>query len=98
MTFRRLAFGVCLLGCALPSLAQTPPETTVISSGTHLVVLKVVVKDKHGKPAEGLPRDDFVLRDNGHEQKIAMFALDDSRQPAGAQASAPLTFTNRPTA
>jgi VWFA-related protein len=77
--------------------AQQSPESPVIRTATHLVVLNVVVKDKHGKPVDDLKRGDFALRDNGHEQKIAMFALDDARQaPVATQASAPMTFTNRP--
>jgi VWFA-related protein len=77
--------------------AQQSPETPVIRTATHLVILNVVVKDKHGKPVADLQRNDFVLRDNGHEQKIALFALDDTRQAAvAAQVSAPMTFTNRP--
>lgn len=67
----------------------------MIRATTHLVVLNVVVKDKHGKPVDDLKRDDFLLRDNGQEQKIAMFALDDARQ-AAVPAAAPLTFTNGP--
>lgn len=78
-----------------PSAPQETPETNVIRAATHLVVLNVVVKDKHGKPVDDLKRDDFLLRDNGQEQKIAMFALDDVRQ-AAAPAAAPLTFTNGP--
>jgi VWFA-related protein len=81
------------------SAVSQAPETSVIRAATHVVILNVVVKDKHGKPADDLKRDDFVLRDNGQERKIALFALDDARAAAGADAAAalPLTFTNRPT-
>jgi VWFA-related protein len=86
---------VLLLCFPLPSVPQEAPETTTIRAATHLVVLNVVVKDKHGKPVDDLKSDDFLLRDNGREQKIAMFALDDARQ-AAAPSAAPLTFTNGP--
>jgi len=77
--------------------AQPPAESPAFSTATRVVVLNVVAKDKHGKPVDDLKRGDFVLRDNGQEQKIAMFALDDGRQsPGPGPASAPLTFTNRP--
>jgi VWFA-related protein len=77
--------------------APQSPESPVIHTATHVVVLNVVVKDKHGKPVDDLKRGDFTLSDNGQEQKIALFALDDVRAaPGAAQASAPLTFTNRP--
>jgi VWFA-related protein len=84
-----------LLLCAV---AKAQSDPTVIRSSTHLVVLNVVVKDKHGKPVADLKRDDFAVRDNGQGQKIAIFALEDSRQSAtvGAAPIAPLTFTNRP--
>ncbi len=80
------------------SAVPQAPETPVIRAATHVVILNVVVKDKHGKPVDDLKRDDFVLRDNGQGQKIALFALDDAREAAGAEgvAAVPLTFTNRP--
>jgi VWFA-related protein len=70
----------------------------VIQAGTHVVLVNVVAKDKHGKPVAGLGRDDFVVRDNGQEQKIVLFALDDASETASAASSSParLTFANRP--
>jgi VWFA-related protein len=61
-------------------------------------MVNVVVNDKHGKPVDDLHRDDFVLRDNGQEQKIAMFALEEAGEAANTRVSLPahLTFTNRP--
>jgi hypothetical protein len=53
-----------------PSAAQAAPDSAVIQGGTHIVLVNVVVKDKHGKPVDDLGRNDFVLRDNGQEQKI----------------------------
>ena len=97
--FRRAAWAApieLLLWCGALT-PQAPPDASVIRTETHVVILNVVVKDKHGKPVDDLTRDDFVLRDNGQGQKIAMFSLDDARQPSAGQAPAdPLTFTNRP--
>jgi VWFA-related protein len=77
--------------------AQPLAESPAFSTATRVVILNVVAKDKHGKPVDDLKRGDFVLRDNGQEQKIALFALEDARQPPGTgPTSAPLTFTNRP--
>ena len=46
---------------------------------------------------DNLERGDFILRDNGREQQIGMFAVDDARQMAStAEPSAPLTYSNRP--
>src|ERR1035438_4526307 len=96
MPIRSSAARIALLLLPLLS-AQQAPEPPAFHTATHVVILNVVAKDKHGKPVDDLKHGDFVLRDNGQEQKIAMFALDDAREaPGAAQASAPLTFTNRP--
>ncbi|MGA3039731.1 MAG: VWA domain-containing protein, partial [Bryobacteraceae bacterium] len=91
-------FVVLLL--ALPPLAvpQAAPDQAVIQGGTHVVLVNVVAKDKHGKPVADLSRDDFVLRDNGQEQKISLFALEEAGETATAVQGLPsrLTFTNRP--
>ena len=87
---------------ALPSSAvpQATPDQVVIQTGTHIVLVNVVAKDKHGKPVDNLSRDDFALRDNGLEQKIAFFALEETSATPAATAvptsPAGLTFTNRP--
>ncbi|MGC9951349.1 MAG: VWA domain-containing protein [Bryobacteraceae bacterium] len=91
-----IPFSALLL--ALPIIAQSPPDSVVIQSGTHIVLVNVVVKDKHGKPVGGLTRDDFVLRDNGQEQKISLFALEETGANGTPVSNLPdrLTFTNRP--
>jgi len=100
MRIRRLCPPVLITLLVLPSPAvpQGTPDQVVIQSGTHVVLLNVVAKDKHGKPVNDLGRDDFVLRDNGQEQKIGLFALEKAGQAATAPSSSPaqLTFTNRP--
>jgi VWFA-related protein len=95
----RIGRFLTLLLLPLPQAApQSAPDRGVIEGGTHVVLLNVVAKDKHGKPVAGLGRDDFVLRDNGQEQKITLFALEEAGAPANAAPSTParLTFTNRP--
>lgn len=91
---------VTFLALALP-VPTTPQQTAdqvVMHAATHVVTVNVVAQDKHGKPVDDLHRDDFVLRDNGQEQKIAMFALEEAGGTAGTSANSParLTFTNRP--
>jgi VWFA-related protein len=97
-----LAFLLMALLPALPSsaVAQATPAQDVIQTETHLVLVNVVVKDKHGKPVEDLKRDDFVLLDNNQQQKIAFFTREDAgaTPPALAVSAAPMTFTNRPVA
>jgi VWFA-related protein len=86
------------LALPLPTAPQQMAEQVVMHAATHVVMVNVVVKDKHGKPVDDLHRDDFVLRDNGQEQKIAMFALEQTGGADSASVSSParLTFTNRP--
>jgi VWFA-related protein len=81
-----------------PAAPPAPPDRVVIQGGTHVVLVNVVVTDKHGKPVDNLSRDDFVLRDNGQEQKIGLFALEEASGTATAVSNPParLTFTNRP--
>ncbi len=79
---------------------QTESTAGLIQSETHLVLVSVIVKDKHGKPVDDLSRGDFTLLDNNQVQRIALF----DREGSGANAtmfsgiSGPLTFTNRPPA
>ncbi len=46
---------------------------------TRLVVVNVVVRDKHGAPIEGLARDDFTLLDGDRPQKISFFSVQSGR-------------------
>jgi VWFA-related protein len=81
-----------------PAVPQATPDQIVIQTGTHVVLVNVIAKDKHGKPVNDLSRNDFVVRDNGQEQKIGLFALEEAGQTRTAISSSPaqLTFTNRP--
>jgi VWFA-related protein len=94
----RICRFISLLVTSWPAVSQTPPDQAVIQAGTHIVLVNVVAKDKHGKPVAGLSRDDFVLRDNGREEKIAFFALEQESPAATSVPGSParLTFTNRP--
>ena len=68
----------------------------MIQTETHVVLVNVVVKDKHGKPVDDLRRDDFQLLDNNQEQRIALFALEAGSETATARSPGRMTFTNRP--
>ena len=96
----RTCVSLMMLLLMLPPTAapQAAPDPVVIQVGTRLVLVNVVAKDKHGNPLGDLNRDDFVLRDNGQEQKLQFFSLEEARQTASAFSSSPaqLTFTNRP--
>ncbi|MGB7285186.1 MAG: VWA domain-containing protein [Candidatus Acidiferrum sp.] len=73
----RLVIGAMLiatLAAAAQQTGQNTPnggeQTAKISVSTQLVVETVVVKDKKGKPIEGLTAKDFVLTENGVPQAI----------------------------
>ncbi len=97
-----LALCVRFLGAS--SAAQepalnAPPSTLRVT--TRLVLVDVVVRDKHRKPMLNLTQSDFKILDNGKEQKIATF----EQERPGARAKGatsvlpalpPHIYTNRP--
>ena len=78
---------VCLLwGCGLWAQQSSPPQTpahpesgsqsepaTTLKVDVNLVNVFVTVTDAHGAPVGGLVKENFVLEEDGHEQKIAVF-------------------------
>jgi VWFA-related protein len=73
-TFRILLF---ITFSALLVTAQKPSDKdqaeTTIKVSTTLVQVPITVFDKKGNPIEGLKKEDFVLKENGKEQQIAVF-------------------------
>jgi VWFA-related protein len=69
--------------------AQLPQPIRVT---TQMVEVNVVVRDKNG-PVAGLQQDDFIVRDRGRVQKIAVFRANSSRIEH-ATVLAPGEFTN----
>ena len=68
---------------------QQPPlfqeATTKFSASTNLVVINVDVRDKSGKPIEGLKASDFIITEDDKPQKISIFdfqKLDNEPLPA----------------
>jgi VWFA-related protein len=62
------------------------PEVT-FHSGTRLVEVEVVARDRNG-PVTGLTRDDFTLLDAGKRQPIAVFHAQTSSVPSAATGDA----------
>jgi len=53
---------------------QQPSEpTTTLKVDVNLVNVFVTVTDAHGAPVGGLTKQNFVLEEDGHEQRIAVF-------------------------
>jgi hypothetical protein len=71
MRNRRVSSSVLIALLVLPSPAipQTTPDQVLIQERTHVVLVNVVAKDKHGKPVNNLTRDDFVLRATARNKK-----------------------------
>ena len=75
-----------ILLCTLLALsriiaAQTPtPQTLQVNS--QLVILDVVVTDKHGAPVANLPRDAFHVFENRIPQQIVSLEESRSSNPA----------------
>ena len=64
---------LALVACALsPAVAQT--SDTTIKVDVKLVNVFVTVTDSHGAPVTGLEKDSFLLKEDGKDQKIAVFS------------------------
>jgi VWFA-related protein len=59
-----------LLGSAIPLAAQQPPT---FSAGVDVVTLMATVRDREGRIARNLTREDFILQEEGKRQSISYF-------------------------
>jgi len=101
MRARVLRVVMVLVLCASVGLAQQQqPQTqtpqATFRATTRLIVQSVFVKDKDGKPIEGLTAKDFVITEDGQPQDIAFveyqrLATEVPAQAADPQAPTPLT-------
>ena len=68
--------------------AQTPQQpATVFRSGTELVLVNVVVRDKNGAVVRGLTRDDFSISEDDKPQTVTSFDFEElDKADAGAVA------------
>jgi Ca-activated chloride channel family protein len=67
----RLAGLALLLATAVVSCAQEPSSTLRVD--VKLVNVFVTVTDQHGSPIANLKKEDFTLKEDGRDQKIAVF-------------------------
>ncbi|MCU1310548.1 MAG: hypothetical protein JWO20_1673, partial [Candidatus Angelobacter sp.] len=54
---------------------------TTFKTSTHVVLLDVVVTDKHGQPVTDLKGDEVTILEKGKPQKLASFSFVDSKVP-----------------
>jgi len=83
---------VSSLPAQAPSSAELPPPTIRVS--THMVVVDVVVTDKQGKAVQGLHAEDFIVEENGKQQKIASLTTP-AENNAAPPALPPGIYSNR---
>src|SRR5215472_9902421 len=99
-----MAFGILLLAAwlMLPSgqaQQQQSQQPFTIKVDTQLVVETVIVKDKDGKPIEGLTEKDFVVTEDNVPQTISVFQfqrLDETPVASTAAAPAPTVPAAQP--
>ena len=65
---------------------QNPTTPPTFRSGTRLIVQTVSVKDKDGKPIEGLTARDFTVTEDGEPQTISFVEF--QRLPGAADSPA----------
>jgi VWFA-related protein len=71
-------FAAALFPSAPQAQTQTPARPqSVFRSGTELVLVNVVVRDKSGEVVRGLTRDDFTVVEDGKAQTISSFDFED---------------------
>lgn len=82
-----------------PAAQQPGTNTTVIRANTRLVMVDVVVRDKKGEFVPDLQASDFKVMEDGKEQTISIFSLQQpSSEPFALNASTlpPNVFRNSP--
>jgi VWFA-related protein len=85
---------VAFMVCASVGLAQQQPPLTQAPQATfratqRLIVQSVFVKDKDGKPIEGLTTKDFLITEDGQPQEVAFVEYQRLATEPGAQAPTP---------
>ncbi len=81
-------------------MAQAPtPDSSgvVISTTSRLVQLNIIARDKKGAPVTDLTKDDLIVKEDGKQQNLAVFSLEEGDK-IGAAAASPLPagfFSNR---
>jgi VWFA-related protein len=79
-----LFFGLFCLAQQPPVPEQKSPITT-LHAATRLILLDVVVTDKHGKPVRTLSINDFTIQEDGEEQAIASFEGPNGHAPVSLE-------------
>ena len=77
-SLRPLRFLLLVAAFSVAPAAQTPQQpATVFRSGTELVLVNVVVRDKNGAVVRGLMRDDFSISEDDKPQTVTSFDFEE---------------------
>src|ERR1700733_11559930 len=80
MKFRLLVFLAFEVFCGACTHAQDVSDSTpVLRRGATLVLVPTLIKTSRGEPVFGLTANDFILTDDGIEQKISLEENTDSQ-------------------
>jgi len=81
-----------VLAVTLIAISLEAQDAATFVSDTKLVVVNVAVKDKAGRPAMNLTKEDFLIFEDNTPQKLAVFDI----QEISAEPIAPLSTAARP--
>jgi VWFA-related protein len=70
----------------IPTSGTQEPVPFRLKVTSNLVVVRVMVRDKQGRPVENLKKQDFKLFDGGKQQSIAQFEVQTSLPPPSSAA------------
>ncbi|MGD1071492.1 MAG: VWA domain-containing protein [Bryobacteraceae bacterium] len=73
MKHRKCGILLAVVFSAWSQTSPPAPPTPVFTTNSNLVIVDVTIKDKSGKPIEGLKREDFTVLEDGKSQKISVF-------------------------
>ena len=88
----RMAFAIVLAVGVVSPRAQTPApaaQAPVFRSGTELVTVNVVVRDRNGAVVRGLTQRDFTITEDGKPQTITSFDFEELDRDVPAPATEP---------
>jgi len=77
-SLRSLRFFLIVAAFSVSPSAQAPRQPgTVFRTGTELVLVNVVVRDKNGAVVRGLTRDDFAVTEDDRPQTVTSFDFEE---------------------
>src|SRR2546430_5231591 len=79
---------IVVIVIAVVTVIDAQVQRPVFRSGTELVLVNVVVRDKNGNVVRGLTRDDFAVTEDDKPQVITSFDFEELDKPDVVEAPA----------